>query len=37
VLSVDDAGGLQAVLNGEELPSLGAAAQVRRNVAIPLS
>ncbi|MGH7818398.1 MAG: RodZ domain-containing protein, partial [Candidatus Binatia bacterium] len=35
VLSVDDAGGIEAMLNGEPLPSLGGAAQARRNLVIP--
>jgi cytoskeleton protein RodZ len=35
VLSVDDAGGIDATLNGDPLPSLGESAQARRNLVIP--
>ena len=35
VVSVDDAGGVQATLNGEALPRFGRAQQVRKNVVIP--
>ncbi|MGH7856623.1 MAG: hypothetical protein ACREQY_04775 [Candidatus Binatia bacterium] len=35
VLSVDDAGGIEAMLNGEALPSFGGNAQARRNLVIP--
>ena len=35
VLTVDDAGGVEATLNGKSLPSLGAPSQVKRKLVIP--
>ncbi|MGH7822279.1 MAG: RodZ domain-containing protein, partial [Candidatus Binatia bacterium] len=35
VLTVDDAGGVEATLNGQSLPSFGQPAQARRHIEIP--